>query len=85
MTEFSIHGECLILHINWVVSVVTLPAKKKESQKGYIEMNWFFHPGIHLKCAGMVTFTLLLYCQTKMELPCLNWGLEGESNRLNGL
>ena len=39
MTEFSIHGECLILHVNQVVSVVTLPAKKKESQKGYIEMN----------------------------------------------
>ena len=58
--KFSIHG-CLILCVKKVVSVVTWPAKKNGSQKGYIEMKGFFHLGTHLKCAGMVTFILLLF------------------------
>ena len=40
---------------------MTWPAKKNGSQKGYIEMKGFFHLGTHLKCAGMVTFILLLF------------------------
>ena len=31
--KFSIYGECLMLHVNYVVSVVTLPAKKKSVPK----------------------------------------------------
>ena len=61
-SKMGIHGEWLIFFwlVNYLLSAVSFPAKKNESQKEYMEMGRYFHLGAHLKCAGTVTFILLL-------------------------
>ena len=48
-------------------SIAPFPTKKMSPKKGYIEMEGFFYLQTHLKCAGSVTFILLI--SGKMFIP----------------
>ena len=71
-SKMGIHGEWLIFFwlVNYLVSAVSFPAKKNESQKEYMEMGRYFHLGAHLKCAGTVTFILLSTALTFQIVLC---------------